>query len=84
MLWNGHERRRYGGMNDDEFESIAERAAEIARPLCVQDIKDDIFAEIGKTLVKRLLLVFGLALSAALLVWAKLKLGISFIGMKGD
>lgn len=84
MPWNGYERRRYRGLSDEDFERLAERAAEIARPLCVQDIKDDIFAEIGKTLVKRLLLVFGLALSAALLVWAKVKFGVTFTGMKGD
>lgn len=84
MVWRGKERRKNGGLSDEEFEAIARRAAHIARPLCVQDIKDDLFQEVGRALVMRALQVLGLVLVAALLLWAKVKLGLQFVGMKDE
>ena len=50
--YKGKERRQYVQLSDEQFEAIAERAKEIA--------KDEIYADIGKGVVKRILWLLGL------------------------
>lgn len=73
MRWDGYERRRNGGLSDEQFEAIAERSAEIVR--------DSIYKEIGKTIVTRALLVLGTIVCAALLYYAQVKFGFRIVGV---
>ena len=50
--YKGKERRHYVQLSDEQFEAIAERAKEIA--------KEEIYADIGKGVVKRVLWLLGL------------------------
>ena len=56
--YKGKERRHYVQLSDEQFEAIAERAKEIA--------KEEIYADIGKGVVKRLLWLLGLGSSSTL------------------
>ena len=80
MPWNGHERRRYGGISDEAFERIAQRAAEIA----AETVEERFYEQLGRQIIKRALWVVGAVVGAAILLWARVRLGISFIGMGDD
>jgi hypothetical protein len=56
--YKGKERRHYVQLSDEQFEAIAERAKEIA--------KEEIYADIGKGIVKRFLWLLGLGGSTAI------------------
>ena len=50
--YKGQERRRYIQLSNEQFEAIAHRAKDIA--------KEEIYADIGKGVVKRFLWLLGL------------------------
>jgi hypothetical protein len=57
-LYEGPERRAYGGLSEDEIEAIAERAANKAL--------EKVYAQIGKSVVNRVLFWIGAAALAVL------------------
>lgn len=62
--YKGKERRQYIQLSDEQFEAIANRAKEIA--------KEEIYADIGKGVVKRILWLLGLG-STGLVVYLSAK-----------
>lgn len=74
--YRGHERRHNGGLSDEAFEALAERAAQI--------VEERFYEKVGREVVRRLLLIFGAILCAALLLYFKVKFGVSFIPTHED
>lgn len=81
MAWNGHERRRNRGLTDEDFESIARRAAEIAEDAMERRWFERLgrdTAELTKKGLKRFLLFLGAVLCAGFVAYLQAKYGLVF------
>jgi hypothetical protein len=80
MPWSGHERRRHGGMNDEQISELAERVTFLLEQeedgLCDRigkRLESRVFEWVGRKAAQFLLLLVGAALTGAWLFIQYLK-----------
>ena len=73
------ERRKYGGLSERQFETLKTHLREDLKTALKEEIWNDIYAAIGKTVITRLLFFGGAALTAVV-AWLHGAGKIPFIG----
>ena len=68
-VYSGPERRTRQPLSDEQIESIAQRAAELA----VQKMTTDVYASVGKTVLQKVFWIVGVVATAMVLGNASIK-----------